>query len=110
MCDVKTDALTTMLADTSNEDSNQYGCSWCRGEWDCTDQPPVIRHEDTCTVVKARAQLAAILADNERGQTITSDVCDKCWGSGDESRPWANLKKVASMQRELDRFRQEQCS
>jgi len=22
------------------------------------------------------------------GQMITSDVCDRCWGSGQEGRPW----------------------
>ena len=21
-------------------------------------------------------------------------ICDKCWGSGDQSRPWANLKEL----------------
>lgn len=28
------------------------------------------------------------------GQTITGDVCDKCWGSGDSSKPSINLKKL----------------
>lgn len=28
------------------------------------------------------------------GQVMTSDVCDKCWGSGDSERPWINLRKL----------------
>lgn len=28
------------------------------------------------------------------GQAITQDVCDKCWGSGDRTRPWANLRNL----------------
>lgn len=24
------------------------------------------------------------------GQQITSDVCDKCWGSGNKNRPWVS--------------------
>lgn len=26
------------------------------------------------------------------GQSITEDVCDRCWGSGDESNPGPNLR------------------
>lgn len=26
------------------------------------------------------------------GQAITSDVCDKCWGSGDSDRPWKSWR------------------
>lgn len=26
------------------------------------------------------------------GATITTDVCDKCWGSGASNRPWLNLR------------------
>lgn len=29
------------------------------------------------------------------GSTMTPDVCDKCWGSGHEDRPWVNLKKLS---------------
>lgn len=29
------------------------------------------------------------------GQVITSDVCDKCWGSGNAEKPWVNLRKLA---------------
>lgn len=29
------------------------------------------------------------------GQVITSDVCDKCWGSGNAESPWVNLRKLA---------------
>lgn len=28
------------------------------------------------------------------GQAFTQDVCDKCWGSGDVSRPWADIRKM----------------
>ena len=27
------------------------------------------------------------------GQAMTRDVCDRCWGSGDESRPWPSWKE-----------------
>ena len=29
------------------------------------------------------------------GQMITQGVCDKCWGSGDKTRPWLNLRKLS---------------
>lgn len=28
------------------------------------------------------------------GQMITSDVCDRCWGSGDEQRRWTDLRAI----------------
>ena len=28
------------------------------------------------------------------GQTITSDICDKCWGSGNAAKPWMNLRRM----------------
>lgn len=28
------------------------------------------------------------------GQALTSGVCDRCWGSGDESKPGANLREA----------------
>ncbi len=27
------------------------------------------------------------------GMTVTGDLCDRCWGSGDESEPFPNLKE-----------------
>lgn len=30
------------------------------------------------------------------GQSFTSDVCNKCWGSGDRYRHWLNLRTVRS--------------
>ena len=30
------------------------------------------------------------------GQVITSDVCDKCWGSGNAEKPWVNLRRLES--------------
>lgn len=26
------------------------------------------------------------------GAMMTNDVCDKCWGSGNEKKPWLNLR------------------
>ena len=31
------------------------------------------------------------------GMTPTTDVCDKCWGSGDAGKPWINLRLVESL-------------
>lgn len=28
------------------------------------------------------------------GQAFTNGVCDKCWGSGDSTRPWVDLRKL----------------
>lgn len=28
------------------------------------------------------------------GQMMTSAICDKCWGSGNEKRPWLNLRTL----------------
>ncbi len=40
------------------------------------------------------------------GQAMTSGVCDKCWGSGDAEKTWANLRHVSAhieqATRELD--------
>jgi len=42
------------------------------------------------------------------GNMITSDVCDHCWGSGDEHRKWVNLRdKQADLARE--RARADEC-
>ena len=30
------------------------------------------------------------------GQAVTSDVCDVCWGSGDRTRPWTNLRTLSA--------------
>jgi len=35
------------------------------------------------------------------GQMVTVDVCDHCWGSGIQDRPWTNLKKVAADEKRL---------
>jgi hypothetical protein len=35
------------------------------------------------------------------GQTITVDVCDACWGSGERDRPWANLR---TMRNDIERM------
>lgn len=31
------------------------------------------------------------------GQMITTSVCDKCWGSGDEGRPWRSWREIESL-------------
>lgn len=28
------------------------------------------------------------------GNALTNDVCDRCWGSGDEKRPWPSRKRA----------------
>lgn len=28
------------------------------------------------------------------GATLTSDVCDRCWGSGKVNAPWTNLRRI----------------
>lgn len=40
------------------------------------------------------------------GQMITSDICDKCWGSGRADRPWVNLRKL-SRKIEMDNAKSE---
>ena len=32
------------------------------------------------------------------GQMITSDICDRCWGSGDKSNKWTNLRRLPRLQ------------
>jgi excinuclease UvrABC ATPase subunit len=36
------------------------------------------------------------------GQMMTSGVCDKCWGSGDENKHWTNLRRQAERIRQLE--------
>ena len=53
--------------------------------------------------------LGVILYDNDttwgRSAVATHgpvfDVCDQCWGSGDDSRPWLDLRSVIGFQRDL---------
>lgn len=33
------------------------------------------------------------------GQMITSDVCDKCWGSGDGKHPWPSHREFMRLAR-----------
>jgi DnaJ-class molecular chaperone len=28
------------------------------------------------------------------GQSMTSDVCDKCWGSGEDGKPWPSRRAM----------------
>ena len=30
------------------------------------------------------------------GQAMTTDVCDKCWGSGNKNKPWLNLRRFSN--------------
>ena len=41
------------------------------------------------------------------GQMMTSDVCDKCWGSGDESKPWKSWKELQSLTKENEVLREQ---
>jgi hypothetical protein len=34
------------------------------------------------------------------GCAMTPDICDICWGSGDCTRPWLNLRKLAIERKE----------
>ena len=34
------------------------------------------------------------------GASITTDVCDACWGSGDADRAWTDLRKLRNTERE----------
>lgn len=36
------------------------------------------------------------------GAAMTYDVCDKCWGSGDDNKPWPSHREFYSMQRKLE--------
>lgn len=33
------------------------------------------------------------------GQMLTTDVCDKCWGSGDIDKPWPSWREQCSKQK-----------
>lgn len=35
------------------------------------------------------------------GQTVTTDICDRCWGSGDEERHGVNLRTLATKDAEV---------
>jgi hypothetical protein len=37
------------------------------------------------------------------GQTITSDVCERCWGSGSSSHPWPSWREIHA------RFDRDKC-
>jgi hypothetical protein len=39
------------------------------------------------------------------GQTITSGVCDKCWGSGDKHRSWPSWKEMKAIRDENKRLK-----
>lgn len=36
------------------------------------------------------------------GRAMTRDVCDACWGSGDQLCPWPNLRELEEKARKLD--------
>lgn len=39
------------------------------------------------------------------GQMMTNDVCCKCWGSGDEHRPWTSWREVKALIEENRRLK-----
>ena len=61
------------------------------------DYRGILREEDICPDcqgwgAKAYASTAT-WHGGIGGQMITTDVCNKCWGSGDRNRPWLSHKK-----------------
>ncbi len=36
------------------------------------------------------------------GQSMTTSVCDKCWGSGSKSTPWPSWRKYEELERKLN--------
>ena len=36
------------------------------------------------------------------GQAITVDICDRCWGTGDEGRPGTNLRELVERYKAVD--------
>ena len=57
-----------------------------------------IPEEDCCK--KCQGSGVSVYADTTTwkggigGQMMTQDVCDKCWGSGNQTKPWVNLKDM----------------
>lgn len=41
------------------------------------------------------------------GQQITSGVCDRCWGSGDERKRWKSWRELARLVQENKRLQAE---
>jgi hypothetical protein len=31
------------------------------------------------------------------GSSVTVDICDRCWGSGEDQKPWLDLRKLESI-------------
>ncbi len=40
------------------------------------------------------------------GSQITSDVCDKCWGSGDQHKHWPNWRELKNIKKENEKLKQ----
>lgn len=37
------------------------------------------------------------------GAMMTEGLCDKCWGSGNQEKPWVDLRRIMARLRELQR-------
>ena len=63
-------------------DDNNFGCSKCGGKG-LRMYPNTATYRDAPGIVS--------------GQAFTEDVCDKCWGSGNENNPGENLRDKDSL-------------
>ena len=56
-----------------------------------------IREEDACRECGGSGMVAYGSTSTWRGgiggQAITNDVCNKCWGSGNQYRPWPSHRR-----------------
>lgn len=58
----------------------------------------IYHKDDICPKCKGFGQIAypstSTWMGGIGGSAITNGVCDNCWGSGDITRKWANLKEI----------------
>lgn len=41
------------------------------------------------------------------GMMMTTDICDRCWGSGDANRTWVNLRELDAVKKENKMLREK---
>lgn len=62
---------------------------------DILEQRGVVERCSACIGLGVRAYgSTATWRGGVGGMTITSDVCDKCWGSGDANSPWPSHRSL----------------
>lgn len=49
----------------------------------------------------------AVWAGGIGGASITSSVCDGCWGSGDADKPWPSWRELVGLKREKNKLEKE---